>query len=52
MGGHGTDGFTPPRFTTISGYSRPLRLSLKEKLDAIIERTRKGGGEIVIFSNR
>lgn len=46
MGGHGDSMVPLPRYTTISGI--PLSLFLeKEKIDAIIERTRKGGGEIV-----
>ena len=46
MGGHGDTMVPLPRFTTISGI--PLSHFLpKEKIDAIIERTRKGGGEIV-----
>ncbi|MDY6966453.1 MAG: malate dehydrogenase [Halobacteriota archaeon] len=46
MGGHGDSMVPLPRFTTISGI--PLSHFLpKDKIDAIIERTRKGGGEIV-----
>ena len=46
MGGHG-DTMTPlPRYTTVSGI--PVsELIAKDKLDAIIERTKKGGGELV-----
>ena len=46
LGGHG-DSMTPlPRFTTIG--SQPVTdLISEERLDEIIERTKKGGGEIV-----
>ena len=48
MGGHGDTMVPLPRFTKVSG--KPLnQLIKKEKLDAIIERTRKGGAEIVKF---
>ncbi len=46
MGGHGDEMVPLPRFTTISGIPVTEFIS-KERLDAIIERTRKGGGEIV-----
>jgi malate dehydrogenase len=46
MGGHGDSMVPLPRFTTISGIPISYWLS-KDKIDAIIERTRKGGGEIV-----
>ena len=46
MGGHGDDMVPLPRFTTVNGI--PLTdLLEKEKIDTIIERTRKGGIEIV-----
>ncbi len=46
MGGHGDDMVPLPRFTTVKG--RPVSEFLsQEKIDAIIERTRKGGIEIV-----
>ena len=46
MGGHGDAMVPMPRFTTISGI--PLSHFLpKDKIDAIIKRTRGGGGEIV-----
>ena len=46
MGGHGDDMVPLPRFTSISG--KPLTELLdKAKLDELIERTRKGGIEIV-----
>ena len=46
MGGHGDDMVPLPRFTTVSGI--PVAdLIEKAKLDAIIQRTRNGGIEIV-----
>ena len=46
MGGHGDTMVPLPRYTTIAGI--PLtQLMDKEKIDAIVERTQKGGGEIV-----
>ena len=46
MGGHGDTMVPLPRYTTVSGI--PLtQLMSKEKIDAIVERTKKGGGEIV-----
>jgi malate dehydrogenase len=46
LGGHGDSMVPLPDFTTIAGI--PLKNFLpKDKIDAIIERTRKGGGEIV-----
>jgi malate dehydrogenase len=46
MGGHGDTMVPLPRYTTVSGIP-VTELIAKEKLDAIIERTKKGGGEIV-----
>lgn len=46
MGGHGDDMVPLPRYTSVAGIPLPDLLS-KEKIDAIVERTRKGGGEIV-----
>jgi malate dehydrogenase len=46
MGGHGDEMVPLPRFTTISGIPVTEFIS-QEKLDAIIDRARKGGGEIV-----
>lgn len=46
MGGHGDEMVPLPRFTTISGIPVTEFIS-QERLNAIIERTRKGGGEIV-----
>ncbi len=46
MGGHGDTMVPLPRYTTVAGI--PVTdLIPKDKLDAIIERTKKGGGEIV-----
>ena len=46
MGGHGDTMVPLPRYTTVGGI--PLtELMSKEKIDAIIERTKFGGGEIV-----
>jgi len=46
MGGHGDTMVPLPRYTTVAGIPVTEMIS-KEKLDAIIERTKKGGGEIV-----
>jgi malate dehydrogenase len=46
MGGHGDTMVPLPRYTTVGGIP-VTELIAKEKLDAIIERTKKGGGEIV-----
>ncbi|MFH0865468.1 MAG: malate dehydrogenase [Bacteroidota bacterium] len=46
MGGHGPTMVPLPRYTTISGIP-VTELLAKEKLDAIIERTKNGGTEIV-----
>ncbi len=46
IGGHGDDMVPLPRYTNVSGI--PItELIPPERLKAIIERTRKGGGEIV-----
>lgn len=46
MGGHGDTMVPLPRYTTISGI--PVTELIEEnKLNAIVERTKKGGGEIV-----
>ena len=46
LGSHGDDMVPLPDYTTVSGI--PItRLMPKERIDAIVERTRKGGGEIV-----
>jgi len=46
MGGHGDDMVPLPRFTTVSGIPIAQLLS-QERIDALIDRTRKGGIEIV-----
>ena len=46
MGGHGDSMVPLSRYTTISGIPVTQLIS-KEKLDAIIERTKVGGGELV-----
>jgi malate dehydrogenase len=46
MGGHGDTMVPLPRYTTVSGIP-VLELIDKDKLDAIVERTKKGGGELV-----
>ncbi|MBX3328535.1 MAG: malate dehydrogenase, partial [Nitrospira sp.] len=46
LGGHGDTMVPLPRYTTVKG--RPVsELMSKEKLDAIVKRTRDGGAEIV-----
>ncbi|MBN1795488.1 MAG: malate dehydrogenase [Sedimentisphaerales bacterium] len=46
MGGHGDDMVPLPRLTTVEG--KPLtELLSKKKIEAIVERTRKGGIEVV-----
>jgi malate dehydrogenase len=46
MGGHGDEMVPLPRFTTIGGI--PVTEFIpQERLDAIVDRARKGGGEIV-----
>ena len=48
LGGHGDTMVPIARYTTVSGI--PLTHFLpQERIDAIIERTRKGGGEIVKY---
>ncbi|MCC6461989.1 MAG: malate dehydrogenase [Saprospiraceae bacterium] len=46
MGGHGDTMVPLPRYTTVSGIP-VTELVKKERLDAIIERTKFGGGELV-----
>jgi malate dehydrogenase len=46
LGGHGDDMVPLPRYSTVAGIPLPDLLP-KEKIDAIVQRTRKGGGEIV-----
>lgn len=45
-GGHGDTMVPMPRYTTVGGIPLPQLLS-KERIDAIVDRTRKGGAEIV-----
>ncbi|MCP4503629.1 MAG: malate dehydrogenase [Deltaproteobacteria bacterium] len=51
LGGHGDTMVPVPRFSTVAGIPLPELIEMgmlsQEKLDAIIDRTRKGGGEIV-----
>ena len=51
LGGHGDDMVPLVRYSTVAGIPLPDLIKMgwtsKEKLDAIVERTRKGGGEIV-----
>ena len=46
LGGHGDTMVPLPRFSTVAGIPLPQLLS-KEKIDAIVQRTRDGGAEIV-----
>ncbi|MGD9035299.1 MAG: malate dehydrogenase [Syntrophobacterales bacterium] len=46
LGGHGDTMVPLPRYTTVSGIPIP-DLMPQERIDALVERTRKGGGEIV-----
>jgi malate dehydrogenase len=46
LGGHGDDMVPLPRYSNVAGIPLPDLLS-KERIDAIVERTRKGGAEIV-----
>jgi len=46
LGGHGDTMVPLPRYTTVSGIP-VTELIAEDKLNAIIERTKKGGGEIV-----
>jgi malate dehydrogenase len=51
LGGHGDDMVPSVRYSTVAGIPLPdlvkMGWTTEAKLDAIIERTRKGGGEIV-----
>ncbi len=51
LGGHGDDMVPLTRYSTVAGIPLPDLVKMgwtsQEKLDAIVERTRKGGGEIV-----
>jgi len=46
LGGHGDDMVPLVRYSTVAGIPLPALLP-KEKIDAIVTRTRKGGAEIV-----
>ncbi len=46
MGGHGDTMVPLPRYTTVGGIPLP-ELMAADKIDAIVERTKSGGGEIV-----
>jgi malate dehydrogenase len=48
LGGHGDDMVPLPRYSTVAGIPLPDLLS-KDRIDAIVDRTRKGGGEIVSY---
>jgi malate dehydrogenase len=51
LGGHGDDMVPLVRYSTVGGIPLPALVKSgwlsQEKLDAIVDRTRKGGGEIV-----
>ncbi len=51
LGGHGDDMVPLVRYSTVAGVPLPDLVAMgwttQEKLDAMVERTRKGGGEIV-----
>ncbi len=51
LGGHGDDMVPSVRYSTVAGIPLPDLIKIgwttQAKLDAIVERTRKGGGEIV-----
>jgi malate dehydrogenase len=51
LGGHGDDMVPSVRYSTVAGIPLPDLVNMgwttQAKLDAIVERTRKGGGEIV-----
>jgi malate dehydrogenase len=46
LGGHGDTMVPLPRYTTVSGIPIPDLMS-QDRIDALVDRTRKGGGEIV-----
>jgi malate dehydrogenase len=48
LGGHGDSMVPLPRYTTVCGIPIPELLS-KDTIDKLIERTRKGGAEIVSY---
>lgn len=48
LGGHGDDMVPLPRYSTIAGIPLPEFPGMtKEKIEAMVQRTRNGGGEIV-----
>jgi malate dehydrogenase len=51
LGGHGDDMVPSVRYSTVAGVPLPDAIELgwttQERIDAIVDRTRKGGGEIV-----
>jgi malate dehydrogenase len=51
LGGHGDDMVPLERYSTVAGVPLPdlvkMRWVSQERIDAIVDRTRKGGGEIV-----
>ena len=51
LGGHGDDMVPLIRYSTVAGIPLPDLIKMKwttqERIDAIVDRTRKGGGEIV-----
>src|SRR5207248_7320709 len=46
LGGHGDTMVPLPRYTTVAGVPLPQLLA-RDRIDAIVERTRSGGAEIV-----
>jgi malate dehydrogenase len=46
LGGHGDTMVPLPRYSTVAGIPLPVLLP-KEKIDAIVQRTRDGGAEVV-----
>ncbi|CAN5800759.1 malate dehydrogenase [soil metagenome] len=46
LGGHGDSMVPLPRYSTVAGIPLPHLLS-EERVEALVDRTRKGGGEIV-----
>jgi malate dehydrogenase len=46
LGGHGDSMVPLPRYSTVAGIPLPHLLS-NERIEALVDRTRKGGGEIV-----
>lgn len=46
LGSHGDDMVPLPQYTTVSGIPI-VKLLPQDRIDALVERTRKGGGEIV-----